>query len=347
MRAEFGVTGLISSTTPATSAGGRSPAGCATTISRIACAATMPAERRSRSCAGSTARSSARPSRLGVDTYIMCPEVHVPAGFGEINLDDPALWSLIRERLREVFRALPELSGYMLYFTESIHDIEFLPGSEKSKTARARKLLDTCWEACRAEHRKMLVTTFIHSQEMLDAVAEALRSFPPDPDFMVVQYCCPNDWGLYALTNPSIGRVGPHPEVLGFDTCAENWGQGAHPFIQSEFMARRLREARQRGGNIVGLAGYVAWWSRSALWHASTRPTSTPARPCCARRSATAARSCANGVRGVSATRGRTSPRPAWAARRRPCSRPSTCSATGWTPSPRAGCPRCTRSTST
>jgi hypothetical protein len=203
--------------------------------------------------------------RLGVDTYVMCPEVHVPPGFGEVNLDDPALWSLIGDRLREVFRALPDLSGYMLYFTEGIQDIEFLPGSEKSKAARARKLLDTCWAVCRTEHRKMLVTTFIHSKEMLDALAEALRSFPPDPSFMVVQYCCPNDWGLYRLTNPSIGRVGPHPEVLGFDTCAENWGQASHPFIQSEFMARRLREARERGGNIVGLAGYVAWWSRTAL----------------------------------------------------------------------------------
>ncbi len=207
----------------------------------------------------------AKARRLGIDTYVMCPEVHVPKGFGEINLDDPALWVLIGDRLREVFRALPELSGYMLYFTEGIHDIEFLPGSERSKAARARKLMDTCWQACRAERRKMMVTTFIHSREMLDALAEALRSFPPDPDFMVVQYCCPNDWGLYMLTNPSIGRVGPHPEVLGFDTCAENWGQGSHPFVQSEFMARRFQEARQRSGNVVGLAGYVAWWSRTAL----------------------------------------------------------------------------------
>ena len=136
----------------------------------------------------------------GLETYVMCPEVHVPAGFGPIHLDDPALWSLVADRLREIFRALPELSGYMLYFTEGIHDIEFLPGREKSKTARARKLLETCWEACRAERRKMLVTTFIHSKEMLDALAEALRSFAPDPSFMIVRYCCPNDWGLYVLT---------------------------------------------------------------------------------------------------------------------------------------------------
>lgn len=203
--------------------------------------------------------------RLGIDVYIMCPEVHVPEGFGEINLDNPRVWSLIHNRLQEVFDALPELSGYMLYFTEGIHDVEFLPGSETSKAARARKLLETCWAACQAEHRKMLVTTFIHSKKMLDALAEALRTFPPDPNFMVVQYCCPNDWGLYALTNPSIGRVGPHPEVLGFDTCAENWGQGSHPFIQSEFMARRLREARQRGADIRGLAGYVAWTDHTAL----------------------------------------------------------------------------------
>ena len=38
-----------------------------------------------------------------------------------------------------------------------------------------------------------------------------------------------------------------------FDYAAENWGQGAHPFVQVDFMARRLREARARSPRIAGL----------------------------------------------------------------------------------------------
>ena len=80
-----------------------------------------------------------------------------------------------------------------------------------------------------------------------------------------MQYCCPNDWGLYALLNPAIGKVGPHPEILGFDCAAENWGQGVHPFVQVEFMAQRLAEARQRSTNIVGICCWVSWYGRQAL----------------------------------------------------------------------------------
>jgi hypothetical protein len=201
----------------------------------------------------------------GVDTYLLCPEIDLPAGFGPVNLDDPELWVVIGGRLREVFRALPDLSGYMLYVAEGDQEIDLLPGSEHSASARVGRLIETCRDACRDERRRLLVTTFARDRQMLDAIASALRSIPPDSDLAVVQYCCPGDWGLYALVNPSLGRVGPHPEILGFDACGENWGQGSHPFVQSEWMASRLREARGRGANIAGLACAVGWEGRTAL----------------------------------------------------------------------------------
>src|SRR5262249_3133588 len=115
------------------------------------------------------------------------------------------------------------------------------------------------------EKRKLLVTTFIHNRPMLDAISQALSEFPPDPGFAVIQYCCPNDWGLYQVLNPSIGRIGPHPEILGFDYAGENWGQARHPFVQADFMARRLKEARTHSRRIAGLIGYVSWYGRRAL----------------------------------------------------------------------------------
>lgn len=203
----------------------------------------------------------------GLNSYVMCSELSLPDSFEPLALsyDNPEMWRLVYERLREVFRALPCLDGFMLYLAEARYDVTDLPGSEPSMTARYERVIDTVWQACRAEGRKLLVTTFIHRPERLKAVAEALRRLAPHPDLAVVQYCCPNDWGLYALANPSIGQVGPHPEILGFDYAAENWGQGAHPFVQVHFMARRLRESLRRGARIAGLAGYVAWYGRRAL----------------------------------------------------------------------------------
>lgn len=202
---------------------------------------------------------------LGLQTYLLCPEIHVPPAFGNVDLDDPAVWDLLGQRLREVFRALPQLTGYMLYLSEGDQDLENLPGREHSNALRVRKLLETCWSACRAEDRQLLVATFTSSREMLNSVAEALRSFPPNPNFAVVHYCCPGDWGLYALTNPAIGHVGPHPEILGFDACGENWGQGSYPCIQAAFMATRLQAARLKSNRLIGVATCVGWGQNLAF----------------------------------------------------------------------------------
>lgn len=204
-------------------------------------------------------------ARRGIQTYVMCPEIDLPDSALRVSYEDEQIWRLIRSRLQEVFQALPDLSGFMLYLCEGQIEVFDMPGEERSLARRAHRLIDTVWQACRAERRKLLVTTFIHHPARLQAIAEALRSFPSHPDLAVVQYCCPNDWGLYELLNPAIGQVGPHPEILAFDYAGENWGQGAHPFVQVEFMARRLQQARRLSPRITGLAGYVAWYGRRAL----------------------------------------------------------------------------------
>jgi hypothetical protein len=204
--------------------------------------------------------------QLGIDSYVMCPELHVPQSFGKMSFDDPELWDLVHKRLREIFQAIPELDGFVLYLAEGQLDVELMPGNEPSKSIRAKKLITTCWEACKAENRKFMVSTFIHNKLMLDAIAEALREIPPDPNVIVLQDCCPNDWGLYELANSSNGHMGPHPEIIGFDTCGENWGQGAHPFIQVEYMVRRMQQARADSKTIAGVAGFTGWLGgRSAL----------------------------------------------------------------------------------
>lgn len=164
-----------------------------------------------------------------------------------------------------MFRALPDLTGLTIYLAESQIEVDHMRGAEPSKTKRARKVIETMWTACKAEHRKFLMGTFIHSLPMLDAISQVLREIPPDPDFSVLQYCCPNDWGLYAIFNPSIGRVGPHPEILGFDYNGENWGESVYPFVHVDFMAERLREARARSKNIVGVAGWTSWYEHRTL----------------------------------------------------------------------------------
>jgi len=134
-------------------------------------------------------------NKRGIQSYIMCPEIDLPTGFPEPFYDNPRVWGLIRNRLQEVFRALPGLTGFMLYLSEGEHEVFELPGGETSQKRRARKVIDTVWEACRAENRKLLVTTFIHHPERLNAITEALREIPPHQNLAVVQYCCPNDWG--------------------------------------------------------------------------------------------------------------------------------------------------------
>lgn len=206
-----------------------------------------------------------------IDVYVMAPEITMEPGLlsgrsGSLDIDDPFFAHFVRERMREVYQALPRLAGFVLYLTESgYRDVTGLVSSKLNDVQKTRKLIEVELQVAREFGRRLIVTTFIHSPKKLEVVAEALRSIAPDPALLVLQYSCPSDWGVLAIPNPSIGRVGSHQEILCFDYCGENWGQSRIPFCQVHYMFRQWQRAAALGVDLLGTNGYISWFDKTCL----------------------------------------------------------------------------------
>jgi hypothetical protein len=104
----------------------------------------------------------------------------------------------------------------------------------------------------------------------MDILLSALRQVPASDYLLVDNYVCPGDWGLIELLNPAIGAVGEHQEFLTFDYTGEIWGQGNMPLCQARLIRDRIQTARQRGAKLVGINGYVSWYTQSIFGAPST-----------------------------------------------------------------------------
>jgi hypothetical protein len=180
------------------------------------------------------------------------------------------LWRFLESRLEEVLQALPGAAGIVLYTDESS---DFILYELKNIDRRAvlKRLVKLYLDVCRRNSRRLIVSTFVnYDRERMGILLSTLREIPASDYLMVDNYVCPGDWGLIELLNPAIGAVGHHQEFLTFDYTGELWGQGNMPLCQTRLIRDRIQTARQRGAKLVGINGYVSWYTQSLFGTPST-----------------------------------------------------------------------------
>lgn len=187
------------------------------------------------------------------DLFEKYPEMRDP--------DKDAIWQFIESRAEEAFTAIPEMEGMILGLDDQVaHEVYDLQGRQSVEDYIVR-LLTVYLKVCEAQNKQLLVSTLTnYYPERLEALIRAIRRVPPSSHFAVLNDSCPSDWGLIAVLNPAIGRVGGHREILNFDFSGENWGQSLVPLGELDHVADCFRKARARGANIAGVSGWVHWW---------------------------------------------------------------------------------------
>jgi hypothetical protein len=205
--------------------------------------------------------------RKKMDTFLMESEISFPPGMLEsypeaADLNSGFVWHFLELRLEEVLQALPDAAGIVLY-TEEPNDLNLYLMKNFDRRAAIKKLLEVYHSVCRRNGRRLIVTTFVdYDAERLQILLSALKQTPPAEDFLVDNYICPSDWGFISLLNPAIGNVGGHQEFLTFDYTGEVWGQGNIPLCEANLLRDRLQAARRKNANLVGINGYVSWYSQ-------------------------------------------------------------------------------------
>ncbi len=180
------------------------------------------------------------------------------------------LWRFLESRLEEDLQALPGAAGIVLYTDES-SDFILYELKRVDRRAVLERLIKLYHDVCRRNGRRLIVSTFVnYDRERMDLLLSTLRQIPASDFLMVDNYVCPGDWGLIELVNPAIGAVGPHREFLTFDYTGEIWGQGNMPLCQARLIHDRIQTARKRGARLIGINGYVSWYTQSIFGTPST-----------------------------------------------------------------------------
>jgi hypothetical protein len=203
-----------------------------------------------------------------IDAYLMESEVSFPPGMLEAypeagDVTSPFLWRFLESRLEEVLQALPDAAGVVLY-TDEPNDLILYALEGVDRRVALNKLLEVYHKVCRRNGRRLIVSTFVdYDAQRLEMLLSALKQIPPADDLLVDNYICPSDWGFIQLLNPAIGNVGGHREFLTVDYTGEVWGQANIPLCEAELIPERVRAALQKGANLVGINGYVSWYTQN------------------------------------------------------------------------------------
>lgn len=210
-----------------------------------------------------------------IDVYLMGTEFSLTPGLihaypEAADTRSELLWRFLESRLEEILQALPAAAGIVLYTDES-SDFILYELKQVDRGAVLKRLLMLYLDVCRRNGRRLIVSTFVnYDRERMDILLSTLRQIPASDHLVVDNYVCPGDWGLIELLNPAIGAVGEHQEFLTFDYTGEIWGQANMPLCQVWLIGDRIQTARQRGAKLVGINGYVSWYTQSIFGTPST-----------------------------------------------------------------------------
>lgn len=165
---------------------------------------------------------------------------------GKANLDDPKLWEWLREKYARVFRLCPDIDGLVLTMQETAMSIYH----ERSVTSsippeqRVAKLIDSIADVCKSLRKDLFVRTFSYEPSELKFICDGLKL--STAEIIVMTKCQPHDWQPFYPDNPAIGDVGDHPQIVEFDLGYEFLGLSRIPYIDLEYLARRLSHGMSR-----------------------------------------------------------------------------------------------------
>lgn len=167
---------------------------------------------------------------------------------GEVDFNADAYYDLLREKIREFFKAAPGMDGIVLTLTEATYSV--IHNSEPLRYPPvdiAERIIRTFAEELETLKKRFVFRTFgsIHDDYRIlcEAAARALK----DHKFDVETKITPFDWSLFLPENPYL--VKPENGMLSaeFDLAGEFVGETELPYMNPELLVRQVNFARERG----------------------------------------------------------------------------------------------------
>ena len=193
----------------------------------------------------------------GIRTYLWLHELNdLPIEFMQDGLalvDHPALPTFLRGRYDDLFRRMPGIAGIVMTLHESgrriFRSTEVI--SELPVPDRMMRILDPCYDACKAAGKQLIVRNFFYQPKEVEWFSEALGRLPDD--VLVMGKTTPHEFMPFFPPDPMMGRVPGKKSIVEFDLGYEKATTSHSAYCQIEYIGRYARTAESRGATgVVG-----------------------------------------------------------------------------------------------
>lgn len=220
-------------------------------------------------------------SKLAEDINSICQRAHkkglkvsvwthelaeVPSDFvtdNRVDMENPRLWKWLQEKYDRLFQTCANIDGIVLTFHETevpvYHDSKVI--SRLTPAERVARLIDVIAGVCKSRGKYLVVRSFCYEPSELQFIKDGFAL--AKSDFTVMTKCQPHDWQPFYPDNPLIGNVSGHPQIVEIDCGHEFLGQADIPYIDVEYVKRRLSYGVSKG--IVGAVARIERYSNHAL----------------------------------------------------------------------------------
>ena len=201
---------------------------------------------------------AAQAREKGIEVYLWTREItNPPAKFlraGYLNFDHPELMDWLSEQYRELLKAVPSVSGVVLFFTEADYQIHRGPHEPERYTGsrlvisnldpeeRLALVINTVYDVMAEHGKRLIVRDFFRIPTEYDLFYQAMQKVPQD--VMIYSRHKPNDFRYNYPPSPSLGRFPDRTHLVELEPSIPG---GA------EYYQQEMQRARD-----LGINGFIA-----------------------------------------------------------------------------------------
>lgn len=201
---------------------------------------------------------AAQAQEKGIEVYLWTREItNPPAKFlraGYLNFDHPELMDWLSEQYRELLKAVPSVSGVVLFFTEADYQIHRGPHEPERYTGsrlvisnldpeeRLALVINTVYDVMAEHGKRLIVRDFFRTPTEYDLFYQAMQKVPQD--VMIYSRHKPNDFRYNYPPSPSLGRFPDRTHLVELELSIPG---GA------EYYQQEMQRARD-----LGINGFIA-----------------------------------------------------------------------------------------
>ncbi len=197
----------------------------------------------------------------GIKAHVWTHELdHVPQNLmkgAKVAAHGPEFWQWMTGRYQKLLKALPEVDGIVITLTETKVPIDDdnLVISPLSPTERFRKMAQTIYDVLHPLNKQLILRTFTWIVEDYDWMLDAFRELPED--IIIMSKVNWGDWFQHYPSNPFIGKVAPHRQIVEFDLVGQYHGDTMVPWVYADYIQQQMQYDLSQ--NAEGVIARVDW----------------------------------------------------------------------------------------